>query len=91
MENKAISLTLTWELEIYKLITGHRSLDGEFAGDRDGYPQADGQPAVQGLPILINPITHYFDTFEQDQTSIELQISGTSLSDKLGGWSDYMF
>ena len=85
MENKAISLTLTWELERFtaKLITGHRSLDGEFASDRDGYPQADGQPAVQGLPILINPITHYFDTFEQDQTSIELQISGTSLSDKL--------
>ena len=29
------------------------------------------------------PNNHYFDTFEQDQTSIELQISGTSLSDKL--------
>ena len=85
MENKAISLTLTWELETFtaKLIAGHRALDGEFASDRDGYPQADGQPAVQGLPILINPVTHYFDTFEQDQTSIELQFSGTSLNDKL--------
>ena len=75
MENKAVSLTLTWELETFtaKLITGHRSLDGEFASDRDGYPQADGQLAVQGLPILINPITHYFDTFEQDHTSMNFR------------------
>ena len=42
-----------------------------------------GNLLSQGLPILINPITHYFDTFEQDQASIELQISGNSLSDKL--------
>jgi len=85
MENEAVSLTLTWELDAFtaKLIASHRSLDGEFASDRDGYPQNDGQPAVPFLPILVNPLTHYFDTFQQDQFSVELQLSGSAIEDRL--------
>ncbi len=85
MENEAVSLTLTWDLEAFtaKLIASHRRLNGEFASDRDGYPQNDGQPAVPGLPILVNPVTHYFDTFEQDQFSLELQLSGSAIEDRL--------
>ena len=58
MENEAVSLTLTWDLEAFtaKLIASHRSLSGEFASDRDGYPQNDGQPAFPGGP-LVNPLT----------------------------------
>ena len=85
MENEAVSLTLTWDLDAFtaKLITSYRSLDGEFANDRDGYPQNDGQPAVPGLPILVNPVTHYFDTFKQDQFSVELQLTGSAIEDRL--------
>ena len=85
MENEAVSLTLTWDLDAFtaKLITSYRSLDGEFANDRDGYPQNDGQPAVPGLPILVNPVTHYFDTFKQDQFSVELQLTGSGIEDRL--------
>ena len=85
MENEAVSLTLTWDLEAFtaKLIASHRSLDGQFASDRDGYVQKDGEPAVPGLPIMVNPITHYFDTFEQDQFSVELQLTGTAVDDRL--------
>ena len=85
MENEAVSLTLTWDLDAFtaKLIASHRSLDGEFANDRDGYVQNDGEPAVPGLPILVNPVTHYLDTFEQDQFSLELQVSGTAVEDRL--------
>ena len=84
MENEAVSLTLTWDLEAFtaKLIAAYRSLDGQFANDRDGYPQADGEPAAP-FPVFINPITHYFDTFEQDQLSIELQLSGESMDSRL--------
>ena len=84
MENEAVSLTLTWDLEAFtaKLIASHRSLSGEFASDRDGYPQNDGQPAFPGGP-LVNPLTHYFDTFEQDQFSVELQLSGSAIDDRL--------
>jgi hypothetical protein len=28
---------------------------------------------------LVNPLTHYFDTFEQDQFSVELQLSGSAI------------
>ena len=44
MENEAVSLTLTWDLEAFtaKLIASHRSLDGQFSSDRDGYVQKDG-------------------------------------------------
>ena len=85
MENEAVSLTLTWDLDAFtaKLIVSYRSLDGEFANDRDGYPQNDGQPAVPGLPILVNPVTHYFDTFKQDQFSVELQLTGSTIEDRL--------
>ena len=85
MENEAISILLTWELDnmTAKLIAGFRSLDGAFASDRDGYPQADGEPWVPGLPFVINPVTHYFDTFVQDQSSVELQLSGTSMGDRI--------
>ena len=85
MENEAVSLTLTWDLNAFtaKLIVSYRSLDGEFANDRDGYPQNDGQPAVPGLPILVNPVTHYFDTFKQDQFSVELQLTGSTIEDRL--------
>jgi hypothetical protein len=50
MENEAVSLTLTWDLDAFtaKLIASHRSLDGQFASDRDGYVQNDGEPAVPG-------------------------------------------
>ena len=84
MENEAVSLTLTWDLDAFtaKLIASHRSLSGEFASDRDGYPQNDGQPAFPGGP-LVNPLTHYFDTFEQDQISVELQLSGSAIEDRL--------
>ena len=84
MENEAVSLTLTWDLEAFtaKLIAGYRSLDGQFANDRDGYAQADGEPAAP-FPVFINPVTHYFDTFEQDQLSIELQLSGESMDSRL--------
>ena len=50
--------------------------------DRDGYAQADGEPAAP-FPVFINPVTHYFDTFEQDQLSIELQLSGESMDSRL--------
>ncbi len=85
MENEAVSLTLTWDLDAFtaKLIASHRSLDGEFANDRDGYVQNDGEPAVPGLPILVNPVTHYLDTFDQDQFSVELQVSGSAIEDRL--------
>ena len=85
MENEAVSLTLTWDLDAFtaKLIASHRSLDGEFANDRDGYVQKDGEPAVPGLPILVNPVTHYLDTFDQDQFSVELQVSGSAIEDRL--------
>ena len=85
MENEAVSLTLTWDLDAFtaKLIASHRSLDGQFASDRDGYVQNDGEPAVPGLPIMVNPVTHYFDTFKQDQLSVELQLSGSSVQDRL--------
>ncbi|MAA53673.1 MAG: TonB-dependent receptor [Porticoccaceae bacterium] len=86
MENEAVSILLTWELDnmTAKLIGGYRSLDGSFASDRDGYPQADGDPWVPGgPPLMINPVTHYFDTFVQDQTSLELQLSGTSMDDRI--------
>ena len=84
MENEAVSLTLTWDLEAFtaKLIAGYRSLDGQFANDRDGYAQADGEPAAP-IPVFINPVTHYFDTFKQDQLSIELQLSGESMDSRL--------
>ncbi len=85
MTNEALTLVLSWELEAMsaKLIAGKRSLDGAFASDRDGYHQADGDPWVPGGPPLeINPVTHYYDTFIQDQTSIELQLSGASLNDR---------
>ncbi|MAJ87559.1 MAG: hypothetical protein CMK28_05935, partial [Porticoccaceae bacterium] len=86
MENEAATLTLIWELDevTAKLIAAHRSLDGSFASDRDGYPQADGQLWIPGgPPAFINPVTHYFDTFVQDQTSIELQLSGTALDERI--------
>ncbi len=86
MKNDAVSLILSWELDAMtaKLIAGNRSLDGSFASDRDGYHQSDGDNWVPGgPPIEINPVTHYFDTFIQDQTSIELQLSGMHLEDRL--------
>jgi iron complex outermembrane receptor protein len=85
MENDAVSLVLAWELEqmTAKVIAGYRSMDGSFASDRDGYHQADGEPWVPGLPFLVNPVTHYFDTFVQDQTSLELQLSGSAMDDRV--------
>ena len=86
MKNEALTVVLSWDLDSMtaKLIAGNRSLDGSFASDRDGYHQADGEPWVPGGPPLeINPVTHYYDTFIQDQTSIELQLSGTYLEDRL--------
>ena len=86
MENEAISMLLTWEFDniTAKVIAGYRSLDGAFASDRDGYPQADGDPWVPGgPPLMINPVTHYYDTFVQDQTSFEVQLSDSSLEDRL--------
>ena len=93
MENEAVSLTLTWDLDAFtaKLIASHRSLDGQFASDRDGYVQNDGEPAVPGLPIMVNPVTHYFDTFQQDQLSVELQLSGSSVQDRLSWVGVYAF
>ncbi len=84
MQNEAVSLTLTWELDVLtaKLIAGYRSLDGEFANDRDGYPQDDGAQGTP-LPIFTNPVTHYFDTFVQDQISLELQLSGDAMNSRL--------
>ena len=32
---------------------------------------------------MVNPVTHYFDTFQQDQLSAELQPSGSSVQDRL--------
>lgn len=85
MQNDAVSLVLAWELDqmTAKVIAGYRSMDGSFASDRDGYHQADGEPWVPGLPFLINPVTHYFDTFVQDQTSLELQLSGSAMDDRV--------
>ena len=85
MENDAVSLVLAWELEqlTFKVIAGYRSIDGSFAQDRDGYHQADGEPWVPGLPFFVNPVTHYFDTFIQDQTSLELQLSGSAMDDRV--------
>ena len=85
MANEAITLVLSWDLEdiTAKLIAGSRSLDGVFASDRDGYHQADGELWFPPIPLEINPVTHYYDTFVQDQTSIELQLSGTYMDDQV--------
>ena len=84
MENEAISLTLAWDLGdmTAKMIAGYRSLDGTFASDRDGYAQADGEQFGPGLPF-VNPVTHYYDIFKQEQTSLELQLTGSSLDERI--------
>lgn len=51
-----------------KSITAYRDLDSEFARDSDA------------SPILI---THFFDSFDSDQFSQELQLLGTSFDGKL--------
>lgn len=78
LKTASATLTADWQIGAVALksITAYRDVDGSFAQDRDGAPQADGAP-------LANPVNHVFDTFQQSQFSQELQLQGKALDEKL--------
>ncbi len=65
------NLNVDWQLGenlTLKSITAFRTFDGDFEGDEDGAPQR---------------VSYLIDIYDHDQFSQELQLLGTSFSDKL--------
>lgn len=75
-DNWGVTLGVEWEISdtlSLKSITAHRDLDAEFARDSDASPLT---------------ITHFYDAFESEQFSQEIQVLGTALDgalDWIGG------
>lgn len=65
------AITLDWDLGNdmqFKSILSYRTFDGEFFNDNDGAPQK---------------VSELIDIFEQDQLSLEFQLLGTAMQDRL--------
>ena len=86
IETESVSLTMDWRAEHFdlKAIIAARSIDGSFAQDRDGAFQEVGiQITPDPIGPVRNPINQVEDTYEQDQFSVELQLQGLALDDRL--------